>query len=358
VRFASIGLGRASLLYHTPAVKRLAGGQLVGGSDLDEQTRKEWERQTGAPTFASVDELLEQTKPDVVFIGTPPSSHAELCLRAIGAGCHVFCEKPFVETTQDADRVIEAAEAAGRLIGINLQFREHPIFRAVRENAASGRYGRVVFCQLWQLVNEAPWDEPTPWRSGMANRTLLEGGVHLVDLLVGIYGEAPTAVYARHSSGFHEQKDADAIHLLTLEFPGGRLGQLTIDRLCPAGTRYIELRADCEQASLRASFGGRATVQLGMKRAERAGARIDFGLGGLAWAEQGNSRKRLAKNPRDVTVLGTARLLEGFVRAIETGGEPPSTARQQRDILAVIEAAYESSRTGMRVELAAAPSPV
>ena len=358
MRFAFMGLGRASMLYHVPALKRLPGNDVVGGFDPDPERRRVFESATGAPTYDSVDELFARSSPDVAVVATPPVAHAELCLRAIDEGCHVYCEKPFVETAADADRVIRAAEANGKLISVNQQFREHPIFRAVREGVASGRYGRIVFAQLWQLVNEPPWEEPTPWRSGMAHRTLLEGGVHLVDMLVGIFGDSPTAVYARHSSGFHEDTEADAIQLVTLEFPGGRLGQITIDRLCPAATRYMEVRADCEQASLRASFGGRATVQVGAKRAEKTGVKVDFGLGGLAWAEQGVGRTTLARNPRDAAVVGTTRLLQGFLDAIAHGTEPPSSARESRNILALIEAAYESGRTGSRIELGAAAVPV
>ena len=92
----------------------------------------------------------------------------------------------------------------------------------------------------------------------MPNRTLFEAGCHLVDLLLDLFGEVPAAVYARHTSGLDQTRNADAIHLVVLEFSGGRLAQITIDRLCRAGTRYIELRADCEEASLRASHGGRA----------------------------------------------------------------------------------------------------
>jgi predicted dehydrogenase len=353
VRFAAIGLGAASTLYHRPGLKQISQAEIVGGFDPLPERRDEWERQTGSRAYDSLDELLERARPDVALIATPPSSHAELCLSAIEGGCHVFCEKPFVESTGEADRIIDAAQTAGRVVAVNHEFRENPIFRAVRDGVESGRYGRIVFCQVWQQMDLAPWDEPTPWRAGMANRSLFEGGVHLVDLLLSIYGTAPIAVYARHSAGFHEQQDVDAIQLVTLEFPDGRLGQITIDRLCPAGTRYMEVRADCEQASLRASFGGRAAVQVGVKRAEKPGVKVDFGLGGLAWAEQGVSRTRLARNPRNGAVVGTTRLLQGLVDAIELGEEPPSSAREARDVIAVIEAAYESGSTGERVELAA-----
>jgi predicted dehydrogenase len=357
VRFAAIGLGRATMLYHLPALKRLGGAEVVGGFDQAQERRDEWTRRTGAPAFGSLDELLERTRPDVVLVATPPDSHAELCLQAIAAGAHVFCEKPFVESPADADRVIEAARSAGRAVAVNHQYRENPIFRAVREAVASERYGRLVFCQVWQLMIDAPWDEPTPWRAAMANRVLLEGGVHLVDLLMTIYGERPVAVYARHSAGLHDRKDADAIHLVTVEFPGGRLGQITINRLCPAGTRYIDVRADCERASLRGSYGGRAAIQLGMVRAEKPGVKLDLGLGGLAWAEQGLSRTVLARNPRNASVIGTGRLLQGLVQAIQRGEEPPSSAREARDVVAVIEAAYESGRIGERVELAGVTAP-
>ena len=353
VRFGAIGLGNAMSMFHLPALRRMPGATLVGGFDLSPERRADWERKTGSTGYTSVAELLERARPDVVIVATPPDAHVEPCLRALDAGCHVFCEKPLAQSVPEADTIIDAARAARRLVAVNHEFREHPIFRAVRDEVASSRYGRLAFCQVWQLMDLPPWNEPTPWRAGMANRALFEGGIHLVDLLIWIFGVQSTAVSARFSAGFHGQQDADAIQLVTVEFPGGRLGQITVDRLCRAGTRYLEVRADCEQASLRASFGGRAFARLGMKRAEKAGATIEFGFSGLAWAEQGRSRKRLARNPREASVLGATRLLQGLVHAIERGEEPPSSADEARHVLAVIDGAYESSRTGKRIELTA-----
>jgi predicted dehydrogenase len=195
----------------------------------------------------------------------------------------------------------------------------------------------------------APWDEPTPWRRAMPNRTLFEGGVHLVDLLLMLYEERAEAVYARRSAGLEPGRDADAIHLLTIEFPGNRLAQITIDRLCRAGTRYIELRADCEEASLRASHGGRVLLQLGMKRAERPGARLHFGLGGLAWIERGTSRKTIARSPRNPGVVATGSLFRKIDDAFRRNVEPPASGREARDGLEIIDAAYRSAETGERV---------
>jgi predicted dehydrogenase len=263
----------------------------------------------------------------------------------------VICEKPFVETVAQADEVIAAAAAAGRHVAVNHQYREKPAFRAVLDAVERGDYGRLVFTQLVQLMDLTPWEEPVAWRRAMPNRTLFEGGVHLVDLLLALQGGPPEAVYARHSAGLDPERDADAIHLVTLEFPGGGLAQITIDRLCKAGTRYIELRADCEEASLRASHGGRVLLQAGMKRAQRPGIRLLYGLGGLAWVEQGTRRKTLARNPRDPGIPATATLFRRIVAAFERDEEPPSSAREARDALRVIEAAYRSAATGERIVL-------
>lgn len=351
MRVGFAGLGWAARSFHLPPLKALSGVTVVGGFDATQSQRTSWQAETGLAAYETLDELVERGRPELLVIATPPHSHADLCIAGLEAGMHIFCEKPFVMNLDEADRVIAAAAAAGRHVAVNHEFREKPIFRAVHDRIGSPEAGRLVFCQIWQLMDLAPWDEPVGWRAAMPNRTLFEGGVHLIDLLLMIFDDRPTAVYARHSSGLDEERKADAIHLVTLEFPGGRLAQLTIDRLCQAGTRYVEVRADCERASLRASLGGRALVQIGKKRAEKTGLRVDVGSGGLAWMERGLKRTTLARNPREAGMHATGVLVGRIVDALRAGTEPPSSARTARDVLRVIEAAYESAATGTRVEL-------
>jgi len=352
MRLGFAGLGWAARGFHLPAARRVPGAEPVGGFDSSAEQRASWEQEAKLPAYETFEQLLEQGKPDVLVVATPPDSHLDLCVQALGAGLHVFCEKPFVATPEEADQVIAAAEAAGRRVAVNHEFREKPIFKAVKERIGSQEAGRLVFTQIWQLMDLPPWDEPVAWRAAMPNRTLFEGGVHLVDLLLQLHGELPTGVYARHSSGLDPERNADAIHLVTLDFPDGRLAQITIDRLCRAGTRYVELRADCEHASLRASHGGRALVRVGAKRAQKTGIRLEIAPGGMAWMERGMSRTTLAKNPRDDGVYGTAKLLELVLAAFAENREPPSSGREARDGLRVIEAAYRSAETGERVTLA------
>jgi predicted dehydrogenase len=354
MRFGFVGLGTATSALHLPALRRVRGATLVGGCDPSEERRAGFERRAGAPAYATLEELVERARLDAVVVAAPPAAHSELCMEALGHGLHVLCEKPLATSLAEADRVLEEAAREKRCLAVHHGFREQPIFRALRERIDSADVGRLAFCQVWQLMNLPPWEEQVAWRADMAQRTLLESGIHLVDLMLALFGGPPEAVYARHSSGFHSDREADAVQLLTLEFPEGRLGQLVLDRLCRGGDRYVEVRADCEHASLRASWGGRALLQVGKKRARRAGLRLELGAGGMAWLERGLSRRTIARDPRRPAIAGTVRLIEGFVAAAEEGREPPSSGSEARDALEVVEAAYRSAEAGARVPLGSA----
>lgn len=343
-----LGLGYATSVLHLPAVQALSGVVPVGGADAHPDRRTEWAALRAGPSFAGLDALLEATLPDVVVVATPPADHAASCIRALEAGAHVMCEKPFVEAVTDADRVLAAARAAGRSVAVNHEFRYMPVFSSVAGRVGDAGVGRAVFLSCVQFMDLAPWDEPVAWRAAMSHRSLLEGGVHLLDVLHLVMGRRPTAVSAQTSAGLDRRRTADAIHLVTLDYGDGVLAQVTIDRLCKAGTRYLDLRVDCEEVSLRASFGGRALLQIGTKRGERPGVRVDFGLQGLAWEERGLRRRVLGRNPRHAARRATTALWADAVGAWQRGAEPPVSGAYARDLVAVVDAAYRSAETGRR----------
>lgn len=350
-RVGFAGLGFASSSLHLPALVALGRTALVGGADPDLARRNEWAGRAAGPAYATVEELLTSVKPDILVVATPPQFHADHCSKALDAGAWVLCEKPFMETVAQADSILAQAEAVRRPIGINHEFRYMPIFSSVRTAVGTAGVGQPVFLSCTQLMDLAPWDEPVAWRAAMPNRALLEAGVHLLDLLDSVVGRPPLSIVAHTSSGPGRGSGADAVHLVTLDYGDGLLGQVNINRLCKAATRYVELRVDCQEASLRASYGGRALVRVGLKRAEQPGIRVDFGLEGMAWSERGTARKVLGRNPRHATVLATQALWADVLDAWRQGLEPPSSARGARDTLRVVEAAYRSAESGQAVHL-------
>lgn len=349
-KVALVGLGNAGFDIHLPALAGISSIAVVGACDLDAGRRNRAAGKYRTAVFDDFDRMLGETHPDVVVVGTPPDTHADYCLRAIAAGAHVICEKPFVSSLDEADRVIAAARSAGRGVALNHEFREMPIFRALRDEAAKPDTGEIAFAQVWQLMDLPPWAEPG-WRGQMVQRTLYEAGVHLVDFLMALFGEKPVSVQATTSTCGVREGETDAVALVTLEFSRGRLAQITQNRLCKGDTQYFEVRAETPRASLRASFGGRARLSAGLYRSKTPHVRFERGVSGIAWKEVGSRRVFLARNPKDPAVVAARFLFEKTFAAFDAGTQPPASGSDGRDVLEVIAAAYHSAASGRRIRL-------
>ena len=351
MRVALIGLGSAGFTIHLPALAGLPAIQVVGACDAEAARRERATTAFKVPAYADFDTMLAESRPDVVIVGTPPDTHADLCLRALAAGAHVICEKPFVPSVADADRVLDASRRAGRQVAVNHQFREMPIFRALIDEVSRDGPAALAFVQVWQMMDMAPWDE-VGWRGKMAERTLFEAGVHLLDLVLALFQEVPVSVRASTSAAGHPSEVVDAVVLATLEFSRGRLAHITQNRVCKGPMQYFEVRADMPEASLRASFGGRSRLSAGMYRSAKPHVRFDYGLSGLAWKEAGARRTVLARNPKAPMVIAFRQVIERTLAAFQAGTEPPTSGQRARDLLAVVAACYQSAATGQRVDLA------
>ena len=335
---------------HLPALAQMTGVTTVGACDTDPARAERAAARFGVPVFSSVDELLVKTSPEVVIVATPPDLHTSICLDAIAAGCHLICEKPFVPLAEEGKKIIAAADAAGKRIALNHEFREMPIFRALLDATRVDHKSKVFFAQLWQNTNVPPWTEGG-WRGAMQRRTLHEAGVHLIDYILALFGEVPLAAWASMSAGGQSDGGSDALSVVSLEFAGGRMAQLVQNRLCKGETHYFEVRADTTDASYRASFGGRARLTTGLYRSTRPHIRLDYGVSGMAWAERGNKRTLLARNPADPRVVSTRLVLERSLAAFESGTRPPATAEDGLDALRVIDACYSAAVTGQRTHV-------
>ncbi len=349
-RVAVIGLGNAGFTLHLPALAGIAGVSIAGGCDPDPARRQRSKDRYGIAVFEEFDQLVAEARPDVIVIGTPPDSHASYCLRSFAAGAHVICEKPFVSSVAEADQVLAAARAAGKRIALNHEFREMPIFRALRDEVARLSPSGPIFTQVWQLMDLPPWAEPG-WRGQMLQRTLYEAGIHLIDFLLALYGETPVSVQASVSTCGVREGETDAVAIATLEFSRRRLATVIQNRLCKGETQYFEVRAETPSASIRASFGGRARLSAGLFRSTRPHVRFDFGAAGLAWREVGTTRTPLAKNPKDPGMLATRYVFEKTLAAFTSGGAPPASGEDGRTVLEVISACYRSASLGRRISM-------
>jgi hypothetical protein len=141
---------------------------------------------------------------------------------------------------------------------------------------------------------------------------------------------------------------------MTLYFPDERLATVSLNRVTHAPERYVEMRLDCEDASLRLSVGGVARASL---TAVRYGGRVSPSIrlsyvkGGEARAEVGARSTVIAKEAQNAVASATAAHLRDLIPEMNGATTTNKRARHAREILRIIFAAYESAQTRSVVEL-------
>src|SRR5258707_1111270 len=132
---------------------------------------------------ASFDETL--AKSDAVYITAPNTHHAGLALRAVAASKHVFCEKPMATTLADAQRVLDAAQASGRVFQVGHNRRFSKVYRRVRELlAAAPPHTAHIKMNRGELLKPV-WTADEAVTGGF----LFETPIHMFDMMRFQFGE-------------------------------------------------------------------------------------------------------------------------------------------------------------------------
>jgi predicted dehydrogenase len=339
---ALAGLGAAARSIHLPALAR-AGLQVVGGCDPAVR-----DGGLGFPTFDSPQRMVEETRPDLLVVATPPESHLALTRLGLLAGCHVLCEKPFMPTLAEADEVCALSREAGRWVVVNNQYRFMDIHRKAREAIGTPEFGELLFVSAEQTFFVTPETE-AGWRGTETERTCREFGTHVLDLCRFFFQEDPSALTARMP---RRAGGPDYLDLIQLEFSGDRVAQITLDRLSRGRHRYLEIRLDGSAGCVETRLGGGLELAAGVRGGTRRPyVRLDAALGGQARLYQGERFRRIASEPLDPFAAATARLLTAFRDSVAAGTPPPCHAEDNRRTLALMLAAYESHRRRATVPL-------
>ncbi|MGH7592379.1 MAG: Gfo/Idh/MocA family protein [Gemmatimonadales bacterium] len=357
-RLAIIGLGAVTRNIHLPAYAQLGERvAVVGGCDPAAAARALAVRRGVPAVFGDATAMLEQVKPDIAVVCSPPDLHRAHVELALSAGCHVFCEKPLAPTLDDADAIIAAADRSGRLVAVNNQFPAMRIHRAARKCVGSDAFGRLLYLHAWH-TNRPTAHTEAGWRGTMGQRLGLEFGIHVLDLVRYFFGASPVRIVA-HMPRPDAAVAWDAINLVAMDFADGRAASVVLDRLSKGPERYLDFRLDGERAAIHTSIGGQASVALGLHtRARRPFVDLRLVGGGRAVLQSGDRSRVLATDPRNPFAPATARHFDAFLDAIDTGAIPPASARDNRESLALVFAAYRSAVAGRCVDVAAfAPPP-
>ena len=202
-----------------PGMMRADRCRIVAIASRDVERGRVVASELGIPTLHDTYEgLLADPAVDAVYIPLPNHLHAEWAIAAVNAGKHVLCEKPLAMTADDAQRMVDAARAAGVLLQEAFMYRIHPSWVAVRDIVASGRIGRLTAVQSWfSYFNDDPANIRNIREYG--GGALFDIGCYSVNLSRMLFDAEPTDV--RASSVVEEASGVDVLTAGILEFPNG-----------------------------------------------------------------------------------------------------------------------------------------
>ena len=339
----AIGAVRAAALARTPDLV------LAAVCDLDEARARAVA--PGAAAYTAPEAMLAAEDLDAVIICTPPPQHEPLAIAALNAGKHVLVEKPMAPSVEACRRMVEAAEAASRVLAVGFNHRYFKATKLVRDAVRSGALGRLSHVRAYAghvglAEFKAPWMHD---RDVMGGGALMDNGIHVLDLVRYVMGDFQQ-VFGFESSQVWKLKAEDNA-LALFRSADGAVASLQASWTEWKGYRF-HIEAYGERGMARAYYapmsamlitmpepGGRPTISRRLYPADIIREKLQ------GW--QSTVIAAFRQEFADFTALirgeaGSGRIATGFdgLRAVE-----------------VAHAVYESGRTGQAVTLAACPGP-
>ena len=340
--FGIVGAGVIAAM-HADAIATLPGARLVAVTDVAAGAAAAFAAARGCAAEPDLDALLARDDVDVVCVCVPSGLHAEVGVRAAKAGKHLVVEKPIDVTLEAADRLIEAARAAGVALTVISQHRFDPGLIELKRLLGDGALGRLVLGEAstkWYRT-QAYYDS-AGWRGtwAMDGGSLMNQGIHYVDLLRWCMGPV-TEVTAVCATQAHQIEVEDTALAIVRFGSGARRHDPVEHGRLPGFPQRLEITGT----------EGTVIIEDGqiVRRAFGAGARADGDGGPMPTRTAGGGDRRPTR--RRSTSPATRRRSPTCWPRSTRDASPPSAAQAGRDTLEIVCAVYESARTGRTVTL-------
>ena len=211
---------------HADAIHRLKHVELAGIVDPSDSARQH-AAERGLPWFGSLSEMFAEQSPDGVILATPTPLHVDQGLECVAEGCPTLVEKPLATSAADAERLVNAAKAAGVPLLVGHHRRHNPLIQKAHEVIGSGEIGtiRAIHSNCWFYKPDHYFDE-APWRKLQGAGPISVNLVHDVDLIRHFCGEVVSvqAQAAPSVRGYENEDVAAAV----LRFESGAIGTITV----------------------------------------------------------------------------------------------------------------------------------
>ena len=341
IGYAVVGLGVGRT--HCDAAYKSENANLVAVCDLIQaKLDAAKDKYDGVLTYTCYDEMLANPDIDIVSVAVPSGMHAEFAVKALEAGKNVLVEKPIDITPEASMKIEEARVKTGLKVGVIHQNRFNAVMKPMKEAIDNGTLGKLIlgsFAVKW--FRDQNYYDSGGWRGTWemdGGGSLMNQAVHTVDLMQWLMGD----VYSVTSTMgiFNHKIETEDLTLSIVKFKSGAVASFTSSTCCHPGVSTdiqvygsngsIEVDGDC--LKLWKIIGGDSFTENDMMET--------YGKGNGAAA---------AANPELMT--GHAVQIEDMINAVIENREPLVVPLDAIKSVQIINAIYESSRTGKEIIL-------
>lgn len=334
-----IGFSIGGQVFHAPFIVGNPSLQLYKvTARKPEQQQVLSNKYPSAIAVQTVDEIINDPLVDIVVIATSNDVHYSLAKGALEAEKHVVVEKPFTNTTAEADELIALAKQKGRILTVHHNARFHSDFKTVKKIVESKRLGSVVnyqarFDRFRNFLREGAWREQDLPGSGIH----YDLGAHLIDQALQLFGK-PDAVFADLRKQREHAKAVDDFEFI-LSYPTRKVslfGQMLAKEPTPRFALYglkgsfVKPGIDPQEALLRNGALPHEDPNWGKEPA------YNYGV------------LNILENRQDIretipSEIGTGQdFYQNLVEVLHNKSELIITPKQARDVIRILEAAEQS----------------
>ena len=343
-----IGFGGMAGHHFTQLSKGNTRVRIKGIYDLKED-RREAAREKGLYVYDSNEAIFADPEIDIVLVAATNEVHKELCIKAMRAGKHVLCEKPVTLTSTELEEIMAVAKETGKVFTIDQNRRVNRDYVLMRRTVESGIIGKPY---IIETRVEGSRGMPEGWRrtKALGGGMMYDWGVHLIDQLMYMNTSKVVNVFCKMYSILYDEVD-DNFHLV-LTFEDGLVAYVEI-----ATNNFI-------QHPRWYVLGTEGTLQIDdwscEGRVVKVKDREDSWSSDIKITKAGPSKTMAKRDPSTVDVIELEAPTDvednldptyyQLVDAIE--GKPLKiTPEQALRVVKVMEAAFESARTGEAIKL-------
>lgn len=301
---------------------------------------------------ASLAELLARRDLDFVVAAERNDRNPDLFAAVLEAGHHLLAEKPFGRTAGDARRVVAAAERAGRTLSVFYTNRFNPLVAEAQRLVRAGALGTLYSLEVRMLTTQVRFRGPDHWlfdRAAAGGGMLSWLGCHSLDLMQFLTGDPIVSVAAEVATRGGDGIDVEDAATLSMRLGSGALASLHAAYVLALGGGGFYNPAGYDQ-----HFG--AYGRQGRLWWDDHGPpelHLESRAPGFAAAP----RRTFTFTPAESRAYGGGygeRFVRAFIAATRDEGPAPCPGEAAVRVALIVDAAYESARTGRRVAVPSA----